>query len=76
MDDTAIDEQATSFGDFPYHNERFGQSEIGGSMTHESQLPFELPGFADQGGNPFSNHELIDLSMSESLPPFEVIEEL
>ncbi|EHK20134.1 uncharacterized protein TRIVIDRAFT_122942, partial [Trichoderma virens Gv29-8] len=41
-----------------------------------SQLPIDMPGLDDQASGTFSNDQLIDLGMAESLPPFEVIEEL
>ncbi|PKK49291.1 hypothetical protein CI102_5732, partial [Trichoderma harzianum] len=44
--------------------------------TQESQLPYETPGLNDQFSSTFSNRQLVDLGMSESIPPFEVIEEL
>ncbi|UKZ70910.1 uncharacterized protein TrAtP1_011881 [Trichoderma atroviride] len=39
-------------------------------------LPFESSNFEYLNGKQYSNDELIDLSMSETLPPLDVIEEL
>lgn len=69
-DDAALDEQTIPPENFSVPDDFADQAETGDS------LPFELPNFDDLNGKQFSNDELIDLSMSESLPPPEVIEEL
>ncbi|KAL7941825.1 hypothetical protein V8C42DRAFT_333826 [Trichoderma barbatum] len=75
-DDTGLNEQITPSDSFLVQNDSFGQDGIVDSSAQESQLPFEIPGLDDQTAGTFSNDQLIDLGMSESLPPFEIIEEL
>lgn len=69
-DDAALDEQTIPPGHFTDANQFADQAEYGDG------LPFESPNFAYLNGKQYSNDELIDLSMSESLPPIEIIEEL
>lgn len=69
-DDAALDEQTIPPGHFTDANQFADQAECGDS------LPFEPSDFAYLNGKQYSNDELIDLGMSETLPPLEVIEEL
>lgn len=69
-EDGAADEQAIPPGNFTVPNPFTDQADSGDS------LPFESPNFEYLNGKKFSSGELIDLSMSESLPPLEVIEDL
>ncbi|KAL6806953.1 hypothetical protein GGI42DRAFT_319751 [Trichoderma sp. SZMC 28013] len=75
-DDTGLDEQITPPDDFLTQNDPFGRGETADRTTQEPQLPYETPGLDDQTSSTFSNRQLVDLGMSESIPPFEVIEEL
>lgn len=74
--DTDLDEQITPTDDFLAQNDPFGRGETADRTTQEPQLPYETPGIDDQPSSTFSNRQLVDLGMSESIPPFEVIEEL
>lgn len=69
-DGAALDEQTIPPGQFTDPNHFADQAECGDS------LPFESSNFEYLDGKQYSNDELIDLSMSESLPPLDVIEEL
>ncbi|KAH8125900.1 hypothetical protein ACSS6W_008822 [Trichoderma asperelloides] len=69
-DGAALDEQTIPPGNFTLPNHSADQAKSG------DNLPFELPDFEYLNGQKIGNDELIDLSMSESLPPLEVIEEL
>lgn len=69
-DDAALDEQTIPPGHFTDANQFADQAECGDG------LPFESSNFAYLNGKQYSNDELIDLGMSETLPPLEIIEEL
>lgn len=75
-DDAVLDEQTTPPDSFLIQDESFSQDTILDSMAQESKLPFELPDFGYRTGNTFVDDQLVDLGMSELLPPSEVIEEL
>lgn len=71
-DGAALDEQTPCIppGHFIDPNHFAAQAESGDG------LPFEASSSGYLNGKQYSNDELIDLSMSETLPPLEVIEEL
>ncbi|KAL7785315.1 hypothetical protein V8C43DRAFT_291114 [Trichoderma afarasin] len=75
-DETGLDDQITPSDDFLTQKDPFGRGETVDRTMQESQLPYETPGLDDQTSSTFSNRQLVDLGMSESIPPFEVIEEL
>lgn len=70
QDVAALDEQPIPPGHFTDPNQFADQAESGDG------LPFESSSFEYLNGKQYSNDELIDLSMSETLPPIEIIEEL
>lgn len=69
-DVAALDEPTIPSGHFTDPNQFTDKAECGDG------LPFESSGFEYIHGKQYSNDELIDLGMSETLPPLEVIEEL
>ncbi|KAL7933914.1 hypothetical protein V8C35DRAFT_302753 [Trichoderma chlorosporum] len=71
-EDAGLDEQATPPDDFFFQNDSIAHDEAFENTAQDFQMPFETPGL----GGAFNNDQLIDLGMSESLPPLEVIEEL
>ncbi|KAL7795775.1 binuclear zinc transcription factor [Trichoderma ceciliae] len=79
-DDGAIllDEPDISLGDFSFLPDNISQDANTSSGASDPNIgSFDLPGFAGQEGNDFmNNNQLMGLGMSETLPPFEVIEEL
>lgn len=78
-DDGAIllDEPDINLGDLPFSADNISQANTS-STASDPNLSFDIPTFAGQedGTGTFMNGQLMGLGMSETLPPFEVIEEL
>ncbi|KAH6604245.1 binuclear zinc transcription factor [Trichoderma cornu-damae] len=78
-DDGAIllDELDTSLGDISVPADNVSQDANTSSSASEPNLSFEVPDFAGyEGSSAFVGGQLMGLGMSETLPPFDVIEEL
>lgn len=79
-DDGAIilDEPDITLGDLPFPADNISQDANTSSTASDPNLSFDIPHLAGQedGTGTFMNGQLMGLGMSETLPPFEVIEEL
>jgi hypothetical protein len=77
-DDGAIilDDPDISLGDFSFAADNISQDANTASTASDPNMPFEMPNLAGQENSTFMNSQLMGLGISETLPPFEVIEEL
>lgn len=73
-----LDEPDINLGDLPFSADNISQDANTSSTASDPNLSFDIPTFAGQedGTGTFMNGQLMGLGMSETLPPFEVIEEL
>ncbi|KAM0252586.1 hypothetical protein ACHAQJ_007623 [Trichoderma viride] len=77
-DDGAIilDDPDISLGDFHFAADNTSQDANTSSTASDPNMSFEIPNLAGQEDSTFMNSQLVGLGMSETLPPFEVIDEL
>ncbi|KAL6879324.1 hypothetical protein J3F83DRAFT_725824 [Trichoderma novae-zelandiae] len=76
-DDAAFHRHNTLPGNFSVEDQLLSQHVVDDSTAQAgSQLPFGLADVDIQAGSTFDSDQLIDLGMSEAIPPPEVIEDL
>ena len=71
-----LDDADISLGDFSFPGDNVSQDAHTSSGASDPAMSFDIPNFTSQDGSAFMNSQLMGLGMSETLPPFEMIEEL